>query len=46
MAPITSAIDAYLNFDARKVGWVKTELLPAEQRADGQRESVPAEMEH
>ena len=27
-APITSAIDAYAAFDARKEGWIKVELLP------------------
>ena len=27
--PLTSAIDAYKQFDRREPGWVKVELLPA-----------------
>jgi threonine dehydrogenase-like Zn-dependent dehydrogenase len=31
--PLTSAIDAYKAFDARKPGWLKVELTPSQQAA-------------
>jgi threonine dehydrogenase-like Zn-dependent dehydrogenase len=43
--PVANAIEAYEQFDLRKAGWIKVELLPQTAKVEGRRSKVerPAE---